>query len=366
MSSEILEREGLARLGDETLRDLSKQPPEAAEARRLTVRMTSGTTGRAPVVIANEHFAGDSRGFGRSRALMIAIGGNNTRLANALLVAEQAREPIRIMALDDADLAGGFETLVREFAPDAIRGFTSFVRRAAAFLGEARRGVSLLKLSGEKWTRAIDGEFRSLFPEAQIDVLYITNEIGVIATRDCAALAFGHYHAAPGVLIEIDGADESGLGELLASKRFFRSFSVSRYRVGDLARIDPGACTCGEASFELVGRKGSDYIKLVGAILLREEFDRVAQLCGDLFDDYRAEAWQERGIGHVALTVYAPRSTPDIDIIRERFSRALFLTPTRTLEGLCAQGIFAPLEVSVSEQPFPAKNKEVKLTERRA
>jgi hypothetical protein len=108
-------------------------------------------------------------------------------------------------------------------------------------------------------------------------------------------------------------------------------------------------------------------------VLLREEFDRVAVLCRDLFDDYRAEAStrSERGErkGAIVLTVFRRDGCWSVDVERaigRRFSRELFLTSTRTLAELVAAGLFLPLIVKRAEHAFPLKNKEVKLTERTA
>lgn len=363
---DVLERDGLVRLGDATLSALRAAPPSAADAQRFTVRMTSGTTGRTPVVIANEQLPGDARGFEGSRCLLIAIGGNNTRLANTLLVSTHARTPIRILPLDEPDMVAADANLFADLAPDAVRGFTSFVRRFGEIFPHATNGVQRMKLSGEKWTATTNERMRALFPNARFEPLYITNEIGVIAARDCDQLLLSHYHLAPGVAVEIDAADESGLGEILVTKRFFRDTEAVRYRVGDLARLDPALCACGRPSIELIGRKGSDYLKIAGAVLFREEFDRVAALCRDLFDDYRAEA-TNGAIGEITLRVFrrdGQWSEPLRREIIERFSKNLFLTPSRTLADLVAEGRFEPLALERAVLEFPRKHKEVTLSER--
>lgn len=363
---EVLDREGLVRLGEHTLAGLFADAPIGSEAKRFTVRMTSGTTGRAPVVIANEHFPGDSRGFEGSRTLVIAIGGNNTRLANTLLVSEGSKTPIRILPIDEPDLSLECAALMDDLSPDSMRGFTSFVRRFGDAFPEACTGVAKMKLSGEKWTPTAESSLRALFSNGKFEPLYITNEIGVIAARDCPQLPDGRYHLAPNVSIEIADPDESGLGDILVTKRFFRNDEAKRYRVGDLGRLDKEVCACGRATVELVGRKGSDYLKIAGAVLFREEFDRVAAQCRDLFDEYRAEA-QGGAKGRITLRVFRRDGVWSKEIqaaILEHFSKNLFLTPTRTLADLVAEDRFFPLVVERAAEEFPRKHKEVTLSEK--
>lgn len=45
-------RDDIARLGDATLASVIAQVPEAAEARRTLIRITSGTSGKAPIMLA--------------------------------------------------------------------------------------------------------------------------------------------------------------------------------------------------------------------------------------------------------------------------------------------------------------------------
>jgi phenylacetate-coenzyme A ligase PaaK-like adenylate-forming protein len=368
----VLEREGFLQLGLRALEHLVAQPPQRSEVQFFSIRMTSGTSGRTPIIMASEHKADTPVGFEHCRTLVIAQGGNNARVGNTLFTLTKTKDPTRILAIDDSDLVPGLESLFQDLAPDAFRGFPSFIRRVGAYLGDAREGVRAIKITGEKWTPVMQADFERTFPNARCEIIYGIVEVGVVATSDCPHLARDHYHPVSDAVIGVDAPDESGMGELLISRPFYRDFYAAGYKVGDIGRLDPAPCACGRKSFELFGRRGTDFLKVAGAVLFREEFDRVAVLCSDLFDDYRAQVSRitdsatERG--RIELTVYRRDGAWSDELARNiaaRFSGELFLTPTRTLAALAEAGYFEPLSVIRREEPFPFRSKEVKLSERR-
>ena len=360
----VQERDDVVALGEATLRDLIAHPPEA-DARHYAIRMTSGTTGRQPLMIVNEHRTGDPRSFKGFRSVILAKGTNNTRLSNALIMKEEADAPIRIIAIDEADVRPDRAALFEDLQIDAIAGFTSFVRRASDAFGEALANVRLFKFSGEKWTRTLAELFAREFPKARTYAYYISNEVGVMASTECERLPFGYYHAEDDVTFDIGMPDEDGIGDVLITKDVYRTFGVEHYRTGDLARFAQESCACGRPTFELVGRRGTDYLKVAGAVLFREEFDRVAALCADLFDDYRAVVVSGTR-GAITLKVYRRDGLWSEELrerIQERFSKSLFVTASRTLAELIADGYFDPLVVEQVIEQFPHKHKEVKLSQ---
>jgi phenylacetate-coenzyme A ligase PaaK-like adenylate-forming protein len=286
---DVLDREGFLELGTKALEDLIEHPPKRGELLYFCIRMTSGTSGRTPIVMASEHKKGTPVGFKKGRAVVISQGGNNARLGNVLFTLTNTEDPTRILAIDDSDLKPQLEELLQDLKPDALRGFPSFMRRVGEYLGDAKGEVRAMKITGEKWTPSMQADFERTFPKANFEVIYGIVEVGVVATSECPNLERNHYHPVDDAVVDVDAPDETGAGELLISRPFYRGFRTVRYRVGDIGRIDPEPCVCGKMSFELFGRRGSDFFKVAGAVLFREEFDRVASECRDLFDDYRAE-----------------------------------------------------------------------------
>lgn len=369
---DVLERDGFLELALEALEDLIERPPEKSEVLFHSIRMTSGTSGRTPIIMASEHKKGTPVGFERAKALVIAQGGNNARVGNTLFTLTNTQDPTRILAIDDSDLVPGLGTLLEDLRPDAMRGFPSFIRRVGEYLGDAKTEVRAMKITGEKWTPSMREDFESTFPNASFEIIYGIVEVGVVGTRECPHLLPNHYHPVDDATVEIAAPDESGAGEVLISRPFYRGFWARRYKVGDVGRVEPQRCACGKVSFELFGRKGSDFLKVAGGVLFREELDRVAVLCKDLFDDYRVEVSKHiedgKERGRLQLSVYRRDGAWSAEIaaeIMKRFSSELFLTRTRTLEMLVAAGYFDSLSVVRKVEPFPFKSKAVKLSERR-
>lgn len=371
-SAGVLDREGILELGFKALDDLIENPPQGSDVMQCSIRMTSGTSGRAPIVLATDHKEGNVLGFRNAKTVVIAQGGNNARVGNTLFTWTNAQEPTRVLAVDESDFVPELGFLLQDLEPDALRGFPSFMRRAGEYLGDKKKSVQAMIITGEKWTPALREDFARTFPNARCKVVYAIVEVGVVATCDCPFLLPDHYHPVDDAIVEIGDPDESGIGDVLITRSFFRVFAPQRYQVGDMGRAASEPCTCGRYTFELLGRRGSDFLKVAGAVIFREELDRVAALCKDLFDDFRVEIARrmEDGIerGHIDLSVFRRDGKWSSDIeseIARRFASELFLTRTRTLENLIAEGYFDPLTITRREEPFPFKSKAVKLSERR-
>jgi hypothetical protein len=111
-----------------------------------------------------------------------------------------------------------------------------------------------------------------------------------------------------------------------------------------------------------------DYIKLAGALVRREALEHALAQYSDLFDDYRAELWEDivngSPKGTITLRLWRSRGPVTDELVREmseKISRILFLTPNRTLAELVVEGDFRPLQVHFESAPFPHGHKDVKL-----
>ncbi len=365
----ILTRADIASMNDDILSRFLASPP--TEARAHGVRVTSGTSGSGPIVAVREHGPSSRVRFSGLNRLLLFHGAYNRKLAEVLHVRNQVEEgPKRALLICTEDLSPELAALVEDFVPDTVTGITSLVARLSHYVGRAGSGVRVLILAGERVTSQSEDLLRSSFPHAKIRMRYSSVELGEIGYQ-CTYLSPNQYHPSSGVTIEVVDTDESG-SNILVSKRM-RVGSVfevfEHYDIGDVARLQSDTCPCGEAvTFEHLGRKGHDYFTLAGAILRREEFDRVAAFFKEYIDDYRAEASEilENGElkGKIVLHVFAgsPIPTPALaEEITRDFSASVFLTPTRTLADLVAAGVFVPLEVEFSKTPFPQKHKDIKL-----
>ncbi len=200
--------------------------------------------------------------------------------------------------------------------------------------------------------------------------MYNTNETGALSKPPCGYLPLDSYHHAEGGGVLIDGADETGAGDILISKDLTPTVAVRDYRIGDIGRLRETPCACGESrTLQILGRRGYDYIKIGGALFLQKEFERVAGMCADLFDDYRAEAYEvfdeSTPKGRLVLRVFRKNSLggfKEKNEIAARYCRELFLSQSQTLGDFIEKGILLPLVVEYVERPFPATYKNLKLS----
>lgn len=295
------------------------------------------------------------------------------RLANALVVSHtEGAQAMSVLPLDAADLTPELAPLLRGYQPEMLYGFCSFVACVAPFVEEeCSRGIKAVKFSGESLKDDYAERFAAQFPHAEQTELYIANEVGGhIATRTCPHLPKRHFHPAAEVKIELANIGEDGVGDIVISKKVFRDLRTDRYLVGDIGRLIEKPCACGAAmTLELLGRKGIDYVKLAGALLRREEFDRVAALFPHAIHDYRVQAKEviQDGAakGAITLMVYYSGGTFGeklLEEIRRTFEENLFLSADHTLKEFIARGAFVPLTVAFSNGPFKEGHKDVKLS----
>ena len=373
----ILERKDLAPIIAATLRDAITSPPAPEEAMNYAIRLSSGTTGgsllvgmhkgsnliyRAPIM---RLWQADS-----DRTLC-CFGPVSLRLFT-VLDGQKFGEDTLYLPIDVADLTQGITPLLADFSPHKILGVPSYVIHAAPYMDiETRSRVRAVNVYGELLTKTLQDMITDFFPNAKMRSLYAISEIGAISTVSCDHQAPNRYHPRLGVTVEVHNPDTDGVGDLLVSTLLNQTIPIERYRTGDIAKMHETPCPCGEKiTFEILGRRGYDYIKLVGATLRQEECERVAKALR-AFDDYRLEASNiadgSRLKGKITLRIFRKDGAGTKDLAREigeRFSRELYLTPTRTLADLIAEGICAPLSVEFVWEPFPQKHKDIKLIER--
>jgi phenylacetate-coenzyme A ligase PaaK-like adenylate-forming protein len=364
----VLERKDFYPIAEKLLRHLKANPP--AEPKAFSLRATTGTTGQKPIFFPLQYPPSIYFDWyqGAHRALF-CYGSLNARLFYAHIAAQDVRPGApRTLLLDAADIGAEIAPLLTDFAPDAVNGLPSFIMRLAPHISEeTAAGVRIINVGGEMLTNETALFLKNKFPNARRTVIYGAVEVGLIGT-DESHLPLNQYHPAEGIGVSVSDTDERGVGDILVSAPLGAGATLVHYRVGDVGRVLTNRCACGKAVVEIVGRRGADYVRLLGAIIRREEFDRVAKLVG--FSDYRAELSKhlagEKLKGKIRLIAVLPDGVGTQELARqlaERFARAVFLTPTRTLQELVAEGLFEPLTVEFSAT-LPRTTKEVKFYER--
>ena len=360
-------REDVLRASDEVF---ARFDPAPGSAKQFFIRTTSGTTVRPLVILSELRLTVGLRDrFAAHERIVLCFGARGSRLFNALAAFAVGGPHRRVLALDFKDLSAMAASLLGEFEPDWIIGFPSFVLRMPRYMTDtSRAAVRALSMAGEVLTTPQEAYLRRMFPNAAIDMTYACAEIGMISEVECGYLPRNQYHVHPLVTLQIADPDEEGMGRILVSTK--RSGIVfSDYDLGDLGRFRKEACQCGKYPvLEVVGRAGYDFIKLTGATLHKKEFDRVVALFEGVIEDYRVEASEvfEDGIIKakvlVKIVILGLGATPALQKeIVDRMSSELFVTPTRTLAQMVAQGHFVPLEVEFLSAPFTPRHKEHKL-----
>lgn len=374
VNSPITERQDFRAVANATLSEFLAHTSH--DAGNHSLRMTSGTTDGRPILIMWDNSRAAHRLFTDEKRVAICVGLLSVRLGNALLVRNGlAAHDARVLCIDMQDVSDAFTPLIADFSPSAFYGHPSVVIRIAPYLtAESGAGVEALYLTGETVSVALQVAFTSAFPAARIRPLYNTSETGVLSKPPCGHLPLDSYHPAEGVDMRILDPDETGAGDILVSKELTPTVAVRDYRIGDIGRLHLAPCVCGEArTLQILGRRGYDYIKVAGALLLQKEFERVAGMCAGLFDDYRVEASEalEGGTlqGRLTLRVFRKEGSGTLEDAREiaaRYGRELFLSQSQTLGDFIEKNAFLPLTVEYVERPFPPTHKNVKLVHRRS
>lgn len=369
MVSGVVERREFRTIADATLSEFFTQT--SRDAGNYSLRMTSGTTDGFPLLIMWDNTRAAHRLFTDAKRVVLCSGLLSVRLGNALLVRNgMAAHDARVLCIDMQDVTHALVPLVGDFSPTAFYGFPSFVMRVAPYVRTGLgAGVETFNFTGENIPASLRVALAAAFPAASIRFVYNTNETGALSKPPCGHLPFDSYHLAEGVEIRIYEPDETGAGDILVSKGLAPTVAVRDYRIGDVGRLRETPCACGEGqTLQILGRRGYDYIKIAGALLLQKEFERVAGICADLFDDYRAEAFEvfEEGKlkGRLVLRVFrkgGPGMRKEKEEIIVRYGCELFLSQSQTLGDFIKKGVLLPLDVEYVERPFPATYKNLKL-----
>lgn len=332
--------------------------------------MTSGTSSE-PLVLVFESAYTAQWVNQNSERFLLHHGLMNLRLGNVLQVRNSDMHNARVLALDPGEVTEDVCALVADFAPDRGYSFPTLMMQSGSLFDEkTRRGIEQISFSGERWTDAHVRYFTEWFPNTRTIPIYIASDTGALSGPDCGHLPYNHYHPKDTVTIAIEDVDADGVGDVYITTRLTEHTRIERYHNGDAARWVTTACACGNTkTFEVLGRKGYDYIKLGRTLLRQEEFDRVAALCHDLFDDYRLEAAIVAGtsgasLGKIKLLLYKAQGSggaDDTTKVAARISSEVFLSYSKTLGNFVQEGVLLPLEIEWVREPFPKGIKNVKL-----
>lgn len=364
----MLTRDDIARIHDIELARFVENPP--TNPHQFSVRVTSGTTGSAPIVALADHqisLATFAPMFWECSRTLICVGTRGLRFYYTALASERP-EGIRILTLDREDLTEHLGGLIADFAPEKIIGFPTFLIEVGARMNtvDAAAVISVV-CAGERITPQYESRLRELFPNARLSWFYGAIEIKAPSKESCVHLKPNQYHPNTGVTLTIANKDEQGFGDVLVSTQIGDT-PVVEYQIGDVARFVPELCLCGELlTIELAARRGFDYLKLGGALLVQDEFDRVMRQYTHAIQDYRVEGSMvphgETFAGKLRIIAFA-HTVPTEDLqksLTDGISAQLFLTEDRTLADLVSAGNMLPLTIEWTQAPFPDTYKAARM-----
>lgn len=373
---DFLERKDFTNILGATLRDFFDHPPTPEDAMNYGVRLSSGSTGSGILVgihktsahmyrsaITKEWYVGSDR--------ILCCFGPVTMRVFTVLDGQKFTDDTLYLTLDVRDLVPGTEKVLADFAPGKVLGVPSYIAHIAPRMDpQTRQQVRSINVFGEFLTATTVSMLADFFPNATVRSLFAVSEIGAVSTVSCDYQPLNFYHPRPGIDVAVYEPDETGVGELLVSTLLNQMIPIERYKTGDSVRLHSGVCQCGQTTtFEVLGRRGYDYLKVAGVTLRQEECERVAHKL-NAFDDYRVEASGVREDGQlkgkIVLHIFRRDGVGTEGLARQigaDFSRELRLTPTRTLADLIEQNVFVPVTVIFKDKPFPDANKNIKLIE---
>lgn len=373
---DFLERKDFTQILGNTLRDFFDNPPMPEEVMNYGVRLSSGSTGGGILVGIHKTSAHIYRSAitkqwydGGDRVLLCF--GPVTMRVFTVLDGQRFTEDTLYLSLDVRDLVPGVEHVLAGFSPQKVLGIPSYIAHIAPHMdSNTRLKVRSINVFGEFLTDTTIAMLSEFFPNGKVRSLFAVSEIGAVSTVSCDHQPLNFYHPRPGIEVAVYEPDGEGVGELLVSTLLNQTIPVERYKTGDSVRMHSGECECGQTTtFEVLGRRGYDYLKVAGVTLRQEECERVARMLG-AFDDYRVEASSvregEHMKGKIVLHVFRKDGVGTEALAREigmKFERALRMTPTRTLAELVEQSVFVPISVVFKDKPFPDANKNIKLIE---
>ncbi|OHA00940.1 MAG: hypothetical protein A3C07_00855 [Candidatus Sungbacteria bacterium RIFCSPHIGHO2_02_FULL_47_11] len=350
-------------------------------ARGFAFRITSGTTRQTEPVLTIRG-AGPPYKIPENEWRTIWMYNPCTLALRGVLINNACNERERTtryqtLALDPYRLDESSRQALLEFHADNISAFPYAMSRFASFFAEsdAKELPQLAKayIGGDFLSDKEGRLIRSIFKKIELEISYGLAEFGNIG-RPCRFLAgrYGRnaYHPRQSYLVELMDLDKNGIGEIVATNPVSPDFALIRYRTGDIGRAIREKCECGmQWTLILEGRKGFDIVKCGGAMVVRQELERVIGWLKDDIADWRAEAREilqgNRIMGELAVFVkptpsFARKNINHASYLAEAIGGKLYVTPTETLKNLADSHRFMPLCIELVKD-FPVDQKLVRL-----
>ncbi len=324
------------------------------------VAMTSGTTAHPLFIYRNlQRPAAFYEGvlFGGEAARLFIYIPTLPLSANLVTAASFFRETrALLLSPKQMDTAAEIATL---YPPDAFWTTAEALFPLAQKLPEGVRSqVRRIVHAGLPLRPWLKTELAALFPFARIYTFYACAEVGGIGYQ-CNYLAKkpggNYFHTNDtNVLVEIIPVDDEDVHEVVVTNSWRAPEPFIRYRTGDAGRWLQKPCPCGAAAaFELLGRTGSDLVKVGGLLVHAADIERaLAVTAGSAIADFQALVGEVR-VGaktfiRLRLRLAAPKDRINLAQDRGlpgRLSCEIFVSIEKTWDDCVRLGRCLPLAV---------------------
>ncbi len=147
-------------------------------------------------------------------------------------------------------------------------------------------------------------------------------------------------------------------GELVQTSKDISAFPLIRYRTGDIVRISPMKCPCGQRELlEVLGRARGDSFHLYGATLHVEEIERALAKVKDLdllnYQMHVYEVIDQNKLKPSLVLEISAKNSSDFSSkgVAEIIEKNLHIASRLTLAQLVEKGVFLPLKVKFMQEP---------------
>jgi phenylacetate-coenzyme A ligase PaaK-like adenylate-forming protein len=242
----------------------------------------------------------------------------------------------------------------------AINGIVTTPTALKLFIPELKRvgfnftKIRFISLGGEMCSNEGRAHFQDLFPRSVIETRYGSSEIKSTRGYQCHYLykkPTNFFH-----VVTTKYFIESVKGEILHTDlESPKAFPMIRYQTGDSGDILHKKCRCGNDSLLILGqRKDWDVLKFAGVTLradvIRESLSKLVNPTETPWQMHVYEARVGDQLKPRLVLEVTPQSLRDGRLLlngKDKISKDLFLTATKTLADLVKDNLFLPLEIDI-------------------
>jgi phenylacetate-coenzyme A ligase PaaK-like adenylate-forming protein len=329
----------------------------------LFYRTSSGTSNRGTVIIPRNFVPDRARQASFTKRFLDFLTPHHFHDVSA------RRSGIELMQGDTSDLAATAK-LASRFSIDGISAPSSillaFIPHLLAEMDTSQ--IRYVFLWGERISPVRREIFFRTFPNALIEADYALSEVHGIGAISCMEMIRAHeffVHPRSELiyweLIDPDtGMVSPEEGEVVITSLWSNNaYPPIRYRTGDLARKVDFPCSCGLASYEILGRVRFDRLIIPGGLITSEELEKALWLYRDhIEDDFELHVYEEKDARMRFELHVRPLagSKLDAEVIAQNVSQSLRISAQRTLADALRSGLVAEIKcVLLPSGIVPAK-----------